>query len=298
MCGPLSGISGGDAHSLRLVREWNEREPGSAVLLAPRAVRAAAPVRDDDFVSVRTPLDRWLRGLVSYALVVGLRTLVAPMIAPRARFAIAASHFAQDVIPVVLHRLRYRSQPVAYVYHLVSDMERTPGFRTRLSVAAERISVALLRRTDALVFVDNEETMLSLERRGLDRRRLLPTGNAYDPVEPIPPRSRPEEPRVVFVGRFTEEKGVWDMLELARTLRDRVPAARIHMLGAGPLQRQFAERLARTGIGNVEAPGFVDEETKWRTLRGATVFVAPSREEGWGIAVGEALTAELPVVAV
>jgi len=30
-------------------------------------------VSDDDFVSVRTPLDRYLRGLVSYALVVGLR---------------------------------------------------------------------------------------------------------------------------------------------------------------------------------------------------------------------------------
>jgi glycosyltransferase involved in cell wall biosynthesis len=296
MCGPLSGISGGDLHSLRLVREWNNREPGSALLLAPRSVHAAALVGDDDFLPVRTPLDRWLRGLVSYALVIALRTLVATVIAPRARFAIAASHFVQDVIPVVLHRIRYGSQPVAYIYHLVSDMERTPGLRTRLSTTAEQMSLALLRFSDALVFVDNEETLRSLKRRGLNPRRLVPTRNAYDPIEPVPSRSQPETPQVVFVGRFTEEKGVWDMLDLARALREHVPAARIEMFGAGPLQREFAEQVAQIGLTNVDAPGFVDEETKWRALRAATVFVAPSREEGWGIAVGEALMAEVPVV--
>jgi glycosyltransferase involved in cell wall biosynthesis len=41
----------------------------------------------------------------------------------------------------------------------------------------------------------------------------------------------------------------------------------------------------------------VPEEEKWAILRSADLFFAPSREEGWGIAVGEALTAGIPVVA-
>jgi glycosyltransferase involved in cell wall biosynthesis len=246
---------------------------------------------------VRTPLDRRLRGLVSYAAVVALRSVVAAVKAPPASVTIAASHFLQDVIPVAFHRLRYRSQPVVYVYHLVGEMQRPGGLRSRVSKAAEQMSLALLRVVGAVALVDNEDTIRSLERRGFDPERLVPTRNAYDPVEPLPPRSRPESPRVVFVGRFTEEKGVWDMLELAEALHDRIPDARIAMLGGGPLRQALVERAAQKGLGNLEAPGFVDEWTKWRSLRSATVFVAPSREEGWGIAVGEALIAEVPVVA-
>ncbi|MGH2713121.1 MAG: glycosyltransferase, partial [Thermoleophilaceae bacterium] len=263
MCGPLAGVSGGDVHALRLVREWNKRAPGSAALIAPLSVRDAAPVGDDDFVAVRTPLDRWLRGLATYAAVVALRSVVAPVIAPRARFAVAASHFVQDVVPVALHRLRYRSQPVVYVYHLVADMERAPGLRSRLSLAAERLSVALIRLVGAIVFVDNDKTLRSLEARGLPRRRLVPTRNAYDPMNPLPPRAESDKPVVAFLGRFTEEKGIWDMLELARALAERAPAARIEMLGAGPLLREYGERVERAGLSNVEVRGFVDEEAKW-----------------------------------
>ena len=300
MCGPLSaGASGGDVHALRLVQRWNERESGSALLLAPESVRVAAPppVAEGAFQALRTPLDRRLRGLVSYAGVVALRTAAAAVKAPRARFAIAASHFPFDVIPVLVHRLRYRSVPVVYVYHLVADMERPPSLRSALSATLERLSVALMRRARPVVFVDNEETRESLARHGLDRSRLILTRNAYDPARPLPPRARSTKPHVLFIGRFTEEKGIWDMLDLCRELAQRVPDARVTMLGDGPQRRAFLEQLRESGLQNAEAPGFVEEEEKWRALRAATVFAAPSREEGWGIAVGEALTAAVPVVA-
>ena len=40
----------------------------------------------------------------------------------------------------------------------------------------------------------------------------------------------------------------------------------------------------------------MSEEEKWTVLRRARLAVAPSYEEGWGIAVGEALFAGTPVV--
>ncbi len=300
MCGPLSaGLSGGDLHALRLVQRWNEREDGNALILAPDSVRENAPGGGSKraFRVVRTPLDRWLGGLVSYAAVVALRTVAAAVKAPPARFAIAASHFPFDVIPVLIHRIRYRSLPVVYVYHLIADMHRSPSLRSRLSAAGERLSLALMRRAGAVVFVDNEDTLESLARHGIERSLLLLTRNAYDPDQPLPPRTRGTRPSVLFVGRFTEEKGIWDMLELCRALEESVPDARVTMFGDGPQRREFMTRLGESGLQNVEAPGFVEEAEKWRALRAATVFAAPSREEGWGIAVGEALTAAVPVVA-
>src|SRR5262249_16150999 len=46
----------------------------------------------------------------------------------------------------------------------------------------------------------------------------------------------------------------------------------------------------------VEWPGFVSESEKRRLLSEARVLIAPSYEEGWGIAVCEGLASSLPVV--
>jgi glycosyltransferase involved in cell wall biosynthesis len=294
MCGPLAGLSGGDVHALRLVEHWNSQAPGSAVLIAPETIRANLPPGVNPVTqAISTPLDRWLRGLVSYAAVVVLRTFAALVHAPRATVAIAASHFFHDVIPVVAHRLRFRSRPVAYVYHLVADMQRGRSLRSLLSRMAERFSIELLRRAGALLFVDNLDTRESLARLGIAPELIVPTKNAYDPPVELAPRAEPERPMVLFAGRFTEEKGVWDMLEVARE----APYSTVTMIGDGPLRAEVLERVRHEGIENVDVPGYVSEEEKWRLLRSATVFAAPSREEGWGIAVGEALTAGLPVVA-
>jgi glycosyltransferase involved in cell wall biosynthesis len=294
MCGPLTGFSGGDVHALRLVEHWNKRAAEGVLLVVPETVldRLPAGVRRATR-TVRTPLDRFLGGLPSYTLVVVLRTLAATLRAPRAGVAIAASHFFHDVIPVVVHRLRFRSRPVVYVYHLVSDMQRGRSLRSLLSRAGERFSVGLLRRAGALLFVDNAETRASLARLGIAPELIVSTENAYDPSVELPPRVTPERPVVLFAGRFTEEKGVWDMLELAR----RAPHATVTMIGDGPLRAELLDRARAEGAENLYAPGYVSEEEKWRILRSATLFAAPSREEGWGIAVGEALTAGLPVVA-
>jgi glycosyltransferase involved in cell wall biosynthesis len=297
MCGPLAGLSGGDVHALRLVQRWNQRYAGGALLLAPELMRPSLPAGvEGQLRPVRTPVDRLLRGLASYALIVLLRTLITSINAPKARVTIASSHFFHDVIPCAVHRLRHRSRPVAYVYHLVREMDRPPSLRTQLSVAAETLSVTLLRRTGALVFVDNDQTRAALESAGLDPGSIAMTRNAYDPSIPLPPRSRPETPHLLFAGRFTAEKGIWDMLALSRALAEQVPEARVTMIGDGPLRAEFTQAAQSDGLAKLAAPGFVTEEEKWSLLRSATLFVAPSVEEGWGIAVGEALTAELPTV--
>lgn len=296
MCGPLAGLSGGDVHALRLVARWNDRRPGAALLLAPEMMRSKLPERARIRLRpVRTPLDGVLRGMLSYAAIVLIRTVRASFAAPDARVTIASSHFFHDVIPCVAHRFRRGSQPAAYVYHLVRDMDRPESLRSRLSVAAERFSVALLRRSRALVFVDNDEARESLAAAGIAPELIVPTRNAYDAEVAVPARTTGNR-LVVFAGRFTQEKGIWDMLELARALAERMPEARIAMIGEGPLRHSLLARVEAEGLANVDAPGFVSEERKWALLRSADLFAAPSREEGWGIAVGEALTAELPAV--
>ena len=293
LLGPLVGLSGGDMHALRLVDDWERASPGSISLVAPATMRDHLPARSRHALrAVRSPLDGRLLPMPVYFVNVSFRALLALRTAPRSDVVVAASHFFHDVIPCAVLARLWGARTVAYVYHLVEEERRSAGLRSRVSLALERFSVMLLRRAGALVLVDNPATARALVARGFPETTFAMTANAYDPWEPLPPRAPASTPTLAFCGRLTEEKGVWDALELAR----RMPDARLVLLGDGPLRNEVRDRVTAMGLRNVELRGFVSEQEKWRVLREAHVFVAPSREEGWGIAVGEALTAGIPAV--
>jgi glycosyltransferase involved in cell wall biosynthesis len=245
-------------------------------------------------VATHTRFDGRIRSMPTYLLAVCLRMVAAIRVAPRARVVVAASHFFFDVVPAAVLRRRDQARVAAYVYHLVGESGRGGGLRNRVSIALESFSLAILRRVGDVVFVDNEATHTALLSRGFRAGQLVPTQNAYDPLEPLPGRHAEGGPSVLFIGRLVEVKGVWDVLALAQRLRREVPGARVAMLGDGPMRAELERTLAGPDAGGVELAGFVTEAEKWRRLRSASLFVFPSREEGWGIAVGEALIAGVP----
>ncbi len=95
---------------------------------------------------------------------------------------------------------------------------------------------------------------------------------------------------VVFAGRLTEEKGVYELLALARAL----PSARVHVYGEGPL----ATALESARLDNLSAFGARPVEEVRGALAAAKLAVVPSRwPENQPYAVLEAQAAGAVVVA-
>jgi glycosyltransferase involved in cell wall biosynthesis len=159
--------------------------------------------------------------------------------------------------------------------------------------AQRRRRQALDGRLDAHVAVSERlardvERMLDLPAGSLE---TVHNGVTDVRVEPLP-RLR-QEPTLGFVGRLAaEEKGLDVLLRAAA----RVPGAALVLVGDGP-DRGALERLAaELGIADrVVFAGWSDEVR--RLLPTFDVLVQPSRREGFGIALVEAMLAELPVVA-
>jgi glycosyltransferase involved in cell wall biosynthesis len=110
----------------------------------------------------------------------------------------------------------------------------------------------------------------------------------------------PEQPAgktILYVGRVAPEKGV-DVLVRAFALLDDADA-RLRIVGGGP-ERERIEALTRElGVApRVEfAGGIVDRDVLREEYRRATLFALPSRTEGLGCVLLEAMAAATPIVA-
>jgi len=103
----------------------------------------------------------------------------------------------------------------------------------------------------------------------------------------------------IFVGRMVPEKGIWEAMEIFKRMCRENRAFKFAFIGGGDsrlisaLQAEIRrEKLAH----NVFVLGYVDEQEKIKLIKNSKIFIYPTHKEGWGIALGEALAAQLPVV--
>lgn len=295
--GQAGAVSGGDVHAFRLAEYWSGEGTSVRLLGSPDIPQFMPSDSGSIIVSLRTPFDSSMRNN-SWALAAGVvwRAVKAIKHCRNASVVVATSHLIFDTAPAVAAYFIMRKPVATYVYHIIAEMDRPRGIRTIIATSLERISLSLLKTVHANVFVDNEQVHETLLRRGFKSGNLHRTGNAYDPRNAVPDPT-PEIPRrLLFLGRLVEQKGIWDIIELARRLRTAQSDVRIDIVGDGPLREQLAYTIDKEQLTNILLHGFVDEATKWRLLSTASLFLAPSREEGWGIAVGEAMLAGIPVI--
>jgi len=106
-------------------------------------------------------------------------------------------------------------------------------------------------------------------------------------------------PRFVYLGRLAREKGIDVLLRAFASLVAHVPAARLRIVGAGPLEAALRAEAGRLGLGSVvEFVGQASREQVDAELESAWALVAPSLwAEPFGIVALEALARRVPVIA-
>jgi glycosyltransferase involved in cell wall biosynthesis len=108
-------------------------------------------------------------------------------------------------------------------------------------------------------------------------------------------RPAPRRPLVLFLGRLDRKKNVPILIEaFARAGSD---GWRLVIGGEGESSYENSLRnLASRSGAAIEFAGWVHGEEKRELLRSASLFVLPSSDENFGIAVAEAMAAGVPVI--
>ncbi len=157
-----------------------------------------------------------------------------------------------------------------YVKSIFAAQAGVHPLRQRMSLWLERRCV----RAADLVFVTTESDRQYLAKTHgvpLDRFRIVPNPIDVDRFRPEPAVVK-QQGRVVFVGRFNEQKNLGLLLDACR-LAD----ASLLLVGTGSLEKELRERASG---GNVVFAGNVPNADLPRLLNTAEVFVLPSRYEG------------------
>jgi glycosyltransferase EpsF len=105
-----------------------------------------------------------------------------------------------------------------------------------------------------------------------------------------------DAPIIVHVGRFAEQKNHFGLIEIFELLLQRVPEAKLLLIGGGALRKAVESVVHERRLSNaVTFLGYRDDVPA--ILSRSDVFLFPSWFEGLGVAALEASAAALPVVA-
>jgi glycosyltransferase involved in cell wall biosynthesis len=131
-----------------------------------------------------------------------------------------------------------------------------------------------------------------------ERCVVVPPGVDTELFQPAP--HPVAEPVAIFASPLVGNKGIDRVLDAFRLVRQRLPEARLEVVGRGPLEDLVRREAARAGSG-VAFRGFRDQRGVAAALRRAAVFVTAPRanltwNEQFGLAYVEAMACGLPVV--
>lgn len=218
--------------------------------------------------------------------------------------AYAMSDYWFDTIPLIRCRARAK---ILYLGMMAPTL-RQVLFKSRADVtttrlaslyywASQQISLRWFRRVrNGIVTYSHPEMRDYLLRFGYEANRLtyVPNGSDVAAADRVP--AQPKQFDLAWTGRVHPQKGIDDLLATLVRLKQQLPDFRAVIIGKS---RDALESVVRDlGLADhVTFSGLVTEEEKFRLLKSSRVFAMPSYYESWGIVVGEALVAGVPVVA-
>jgi glycosyltransferase involved in cell wall biosynthesis len=110
--------------------------------------------------------------------------------------------------------------------------------------------------------------------------------------------SKYEQPTILYLGRIKKYKSVQHLLLALKKVREKLPQARLMVVGTGDYLPSLKELATSLGLNDaVEFPGFVSSADKVDRMRRAHVAALPSLKEGWGLTNIEANACGTSVVA-
>jgi glycosyltransferase involved in cell wall biosynthesis len=161
------------------------------------------------------------------------------------------------------------------------------------------VSVPVVARTIAIsesVMTVANSVALELDRYYAYSDALV-VGNGVDEQLLEPGSMQFRDKYILFIGRLSYRKGLFDLLECAKVVCRRY-GIKFILVGKGELEQKIRNVIEKEGLQDkIILVGHQNREELVRLYQNATIFVLPSHYEGLPTVLLEAMSCGLPVVA-
>jgi len=214
------------------------------------------------------------------------------------------SDFLWDVFPAFIWKLRNDSLKwVQVIHHLYEQPFRRKGKNflvNSLGFLSQRLDFILIKRRADLIIVVNSITRQQLLKMGFDGKKIFVNYNGVDLT-----KTRSFQPSIrkydcAFLGRLNVSKGIFDLLRIWKNVIAKNPHLKLAIIGEGDkrLEQMLKNKINENKLEkNIDVLGYLEDKDAFPILKSSKIFIFPSHEEGFGIAILEAMACGLPVIA-
>lgn len=288
---PSPERSGGDVYTARMLKEIDNR----SYMLDLVTAGGANNLLNDLKVNTRKLLfldNLTARNAFSISCLYLMRTVYAAFIAISLRrsqydTAIAASPFIYDIIPVILCRAETK---VVTIFHIIPDRKAKSflaAVRFNLARMEQWLSLIMIGWFFDTVLVGNADVQAVLHERFPEKKLIIAHAGIDTGVIDKVDSGERDYSTALFVGRLTQQKGIYDLIEVAEYMKHE--NFKVLIVGDGQDKKKLQGLIESHKLTNIEMLGFVSQDEKYRLMKQAGIFIFPSYEEGWGIAPAEAM---------
>lgn len=212
--------------------------------------------------------------------------------------AFLVSRLCRKPLAIVFHHLaRAHQMSFSAVFRGEFDRSELNPFSLVVGAFLTSLKHFIYRRAEVCVAV-SQATANDLKKNfGLKRVAVTRNGVNLRRYETV--KSRSELYEAAYLGRVTSTKGVDILLKSWKIVTTRLPSARLLIIGGFEKDwlkshKKTVQKLALES--NVIMTGFVSDDEAIKLLKSSKIFVLPSIEEGFGLAVLEAMACGLPCI--
>jgi len=301
------GMSGGDRRLLELVRRWDDIEKYRILVYTPKKFMEfmkAEGVNHPEYIVT----DEKVKDSDGIITAYRKRTASCQEKLSKNIKKGDAVYSSTDILPDVVppyqlkKKLKDDFRWTTISYHIYEAFYKRPGniVKNFLSCYQQKAAILYGKKLADAYLTTSPLVYEYFEKRKFSKNQIKMVDNAVD-IELVEGSDvEAEGYDAVFLARLNYSKGIMELPEIWSKVISKYPEARLGIIGKGSEEiiKELKEKIVSNNVSdNVDILGYLDSEKAYSIIKKSKLFLFTSHEEGWGMALAEALVCGIPVVA-
>jgi glycosyltransferase involved in cell wall biosynthesis len=209
--------------------------------------------------------------------------------------------FICNTIPILFLNKKLCYKILCNFFHINEKFylrKTNPYWRSFFSRLLQKISIFIIRNKGDYVYLLNKIQKKNMIKMNFHKKKLIVSGAGIN-LENVNYRKK-EKNLILFLGRVNYTKGIYDLLEVLKILKNSYKKNFFCNI-VGSISNfdsiQVKRKIKYFNLSNnVKLMNYVTENEKKIILTKSSILAFPSREEGYGIVIHEALLYGLYII--